>query len=130
MENSAGASGSYLEFDKPLWENVVKAAVASALDGFAFFTPVQPDELAAIHLEHFQFWNRPSICQASIEFDPLQHGIIVQKGRKHALLLTEGRPGMGVGAPNKFWKRRAKRPVCRRMSEVVAADCIANFYGV
>jgi AmmeMemoRadiSam system protein A len=76
-----------MDFERPLWENVIAAAVSSALED-PRFTPVQPDELAELQLE-ISVLNPPEVLPRAEQFDPQRHGIIVEKGWNHALLLPK-----------------------------------------
>lgn len=76
-----------MDFERPSWLNVVEAAVASALED-PRFPPVQHDELPEIRLE-ISVLEPPVELPDPAQFDPLQHGIIVEKGMRHALLLPK-----------------------------------------
>ena len=76
-----------MDFDRPLWENVVSAAVASALED-PRFEPVRPEELPELRLEISVL--EPPVALARVEdFDAQRHGIIIEKGYRHALLLPK-----------------------------------------
>ena len=76
-----------MDFARPLWENVIGAAVASALDD-PRFEPVMPEELPELHLEISVL--EPPVALARIEaFDAQRHGIIIEKDYRHALLLPK-----------------------------------------
>jgi AmmeMemoRadiSam system protein A len=76
-----------MDFARPLWENVVAAAVASALED-PRFEPVRPEELPELRLEISVL--EPPVAIASAEqFDAQRHGIIIEKGYRHALLLPK-----------------------------------------
>jgi AmmeMemoRadiSam system protein A len=76
-----------MEFDRPLWENVVGAAVASALED-PRFEPVRPEELPELRLE-ISVLEPPVTLQRVEDFDAQRHGIIIEKGLRHALLLPK-----------------------------------------
>jgi AmmeMemoRadiSam system protein A len=76
-----------MDFERPLWENALEAAVASALED-PRFPPVEPHELAEISIE-ISILNPPEDLPRPDLFEPLRHGIIVQKGWRHALLLPK-----------------------------------------
>jgi len=76
-----------MDFERPLWENLISAAVASALED-PRFPPVEPDELSQIRLEISVL--EPPVPLARVEdFDAQRHGIIIQKGYRHGLLLPK-----------------------------------------
>jgi len=76
-----------MDFKQPLWQNVIAAAVASALED-PRFSPVQPKELAELHVEISVL--EPPVPLARVEdFDAQRHGIIIQKGFNHGLLLPK-----------------------------------------
>ena len=76
-----------MDFERPLWENALEAAVASALED-PRFPPVEPHELPEISIE-ISILNPPEDLPRPELFDPLRQGIIVQKGWRHALLLPK-----------------------------------------
>ena len=76
-----------MDFERPLWQNAMEAAVASALED-PRFAPVEPHELAEISIE-VSILNPPEDLPGTGLFDPLRHGIIVQKGWRQALLLPK-----------------------------------------
>lgn len=76
-----------MDFSRPLWVNVIEAAVASALED-PRFAPVTADELPEIRLEISVL--EPPVELTRVEaFDPMQQGIIIEKGLNHALLLPK-----------------------------------------
>ena len=76
-----------MEFDRPLWENVLGAAVASALED-PRFEPVNAEELPELRLEISVL--EPPVALPRVEdFDARRHGIIIEKGMRHALLLPK-----------------------------------------
>jgi AmmeMemoRadiSam system protein A len=77
----------HMDYSRPLWKNVLKAAVSSALED-PRFPPVTADELASIRLEISVLEPPRDIPDASL-FDAQRHGIIVERGRHHALLLPK-----------------------------------------
>ncbi len=85
-----------MDFERPVWENVVTIAVASALED-PRFSPVQPEELPLIRLE-ISVLEPPRALARPEEFDPQRHGIIVQQGMRHALLLPKVAQEYGWGA--------------------------------
>jgi len=76
-----------MDFEQPLWTNALEAAVASALED-PRFPPVEPHELPEIAIE-ISILNPPEDLLRGELFEPLRHGIIVQKGWRHALLLPK-----------------------------------------
>jgi AmmeMemoRadiSam system protein A len=76
-----------MDFERPLWVNVIEAAIASALDD-PRFPPVQFDELLEVRLE-ISVLEPPIELVAPEMFDALKHGIIIEKGVRHALLLPK-----------------------------------------
>jgi AmmeMemoRadiSam system protein A len=76
-----------MDFERPLWANAVDAAVASALEDTRF-QPVTPEELGEIGME-ISILNPPEELPEPGMFDVLRHGIIVEKGWRHALLLPK-----------------------------------------
>lgn len=76
-----------MDFGRPLWENALEAAVASALED-PRFPPVEPHELSEISIE-ISILNPPEDLPRPELFDPLRQGIIVQRGWRHALLLPK-----------------------------------------
>jgi AmmeMemoRadiSam system protein A len=76
-----------MDFARPLWENVVSAAVSSALED-PRFEPVTPEELPDLHLEISVL--EPPVELTRIEdYDAQRHGIIIEQGYRHALLLPK-----------------------------------------
>jgi AmmeMemoRadiSam system protein A len=76
-----------MDFERPLWANALEAAVASALED-PRFEPVTPGELGEIAIE-VSILNPPEVLPEPGMFDVLRHGIIVEKGWRHALLLPK-----------------------------------------
>jgi AmmeMemoRadiSam system protein A len=76
-----------MDFGRPLWKNVIDAAVASALDD-SRFTPVLPEELPELRLE-ISVLEPPVDLPRFADFDAQRHGIIVQRGLCRALLLPK-----------------------------------------
>ena len=85
-----------MDFERPLWENVVAAAESSALED-PRFEPVRPEELPEIRLE-VSVLNPPELIARAELFDARRHGIIVEKGWRHALLLPKVAQEYGWGA--------------------------------
>ena len=85
-----------MEFERPLWENVMAAAVSSSVED-PRFPPVQPEELPEVRLE-ISVLNPPEVLAEVAQFDPQRHGIIVEKGWNHALLLPKVAQEYGWGA--------------------------------
>ena len=85
-----------MDFDRPLWENVTAAAVSSALED-PRFPPVRVEELPEVRLE-ISVLNPPEVLPDVQQFDPQRHGIIVEKGWNHALLLPKVAQEYGWGA--------------------------------
>jgi len=85
-----------MDFERPLWENVIAAAIASALED-PRFPPLEAKELPEIRLEISVL--EPPVPLARFEdFDVKRHGIIVEKGLRHALLLPKVAQEYGWGA--------------------------------
>jgi AmmeMemoRadiSam system protein A len=76
-----------MDFERPLWTNAMDAAVASALED-SRFSPVTPAELDEIAIE-ISILEQPEELPEPGGFDVRRHGIIVQKGWRHALLLPK-----------------------------------------
>src|SRR5258706_2875280 len=76
-----------MDFDRPLIQNAIGAASASALED-PRFPPVTTDELADLHVE-ISILNPPEDLPNVTLFDPQRHGIIIEKGWHHALLLPK-----------------------------------------
>ncbi len=76
-----------MDFERPLWSNALTAAVASALED-PRFPPVKPAELGGISIE-ISILNPPEDLPRPEMFDVTRHGIIVEKGWRHALLLPK-----------------------------------------
>jgi len=109
-----------MRYEVPLWANVREAAAAAAVDD-PRFRPVDPSELDALSVE-------VSVLEPPVELpDPAgfvagRHGIIVQRGRRHALLLPQVADEMGwdsarmldavcrkAGLPGDAWRDSATR---------------------
>jgi AmmeMemoRadiSam system protein A len=84
-----------MDFARPLWENVVGAAVAAAMED-PRFAPVDAAELAELHLE-ISVLEPPVDLPDVKQFDASRHGIIVEKGWHHALLLPKVAEEYGWG---------------------------------
>lgn len=76
-----------MDFERPLWLNVIEAAAASALED-PRFPPVTADELVDLLLE-ISVLNPPEALPRIELFDPQRHGIIIEHGWRHALLLPK-----------------------------------------
>ncbi len=76
-----------MDFSRPLWENVISAAVASALDD-PRFEPVRPEELPELRVE-ISVLEPPVELKRIEDYDAQRHGIIIEKGYRHALLLPK-----------------------------------------
>ncbi len=76
-----------MDFERALWQNVIEAAMASALED-PRFQPVTADELVDLLLE-ISVLNPPEALPRIELFDPQQHGIIIEHGWRHALLLPK-----------------------------------------
>jgi AmmeMemoRadiSam system protein A len=85
-----------MDFERPLWSNALTAAVASALED-PRFPPVGPTELGDISIE-ISILNPPEDLPRPEMFDVTRHGIIVEKGWRHALLLPKVAPEQGWDA--------------------------------
>ena len=109
-----------MDFERPLWANAVEAAVASAMED-PRFQPVTPEELGEIMIE-ISILNPPEVLPEPGMFDVLRHGIIVEKGWRHALLLPKVAQEQGwdatktleavcekAGLPKDAWRDPAAR---------------------
>jgi AmmeMemoRadiSam system protein A len=76
-----------MDFERPLWSNALKAAVASALED-PRFPPVTPSELGDISIE-ISILNPPEDLPQPEMFDVTRHGIIIEKGWRHGLFLPK-----------------------------------------
>jgi AmmeMemoRadiSam system protein A len=76
-----------MDFGRPLWQNAMEAAVASALED-PRFPPVRPEELPELRVE-VSVLDPPQELASVEQFDPMRHGIIIEKGLRHALLLPK-----------------------------------------
>lgn len=85
-----------MDFERPLWVNALDAAVASALED-PRFPPVEPQELGEISIE-ISILNPPEDLPRPEMFDVQRHGIIVEKGWRHALFLPKVAPEQGWDA--------------------------------
>jgi AmmeMemoRadiSam system protein A len=85
-----------MDFERPLWSNALAAAVASALED-PRFPPVKSPELGDISIE-ISILNPPEDIPRPEMFDVTRHGIIVEKGWRHALLLPKVAPEQGWDA--------------------------------
>jgi AmmeMemoRadiSam system protein A len=109
-----------MDFERPLWGNALEAAVASALED-PRFPPVEPQELAELSIE-ISVLNPPEDLPRAELFEPRRHGIIVQRGWRHALLLPKVAQEQGwdatktletvcwkAGLPSDAWRDPAAR---------------------
>jgi AmmeMemoRadiSam system protein A len=109
-----------MDFERPLVTNALDAAVASALED-PRFSPVEPQELGEITIE-ISILNPPEDLPRPEMFDVTQHGIIVEKGWQHALLLPKVAQEQGwdatktletvcwkAGLPTDAWRDPAAR---------------------
>jgi len=76
-----------MDFKRRLWDNVIAVAVASALED-PRFPPLQAEELHEVRLE-ISVLEPPHELPRPELFDPQRHGIIIQKGFRHGLLLPK-----------------------------------------
>jgi len=76
-----------MDFARPVWENVVSAAISSALED-PRFDPVRPDELPDLRLE-ISILEPPAELKRFEDYDAQRHGIIIEKGLHHALFLPK-----------------------------------------
>jgi hypothetical protein len=77
----------YLQHDRPLWENVVRAARAAAQED-PRFPPVTAAEVPGLRVTISVL--EPPVELADVtRFDPRRHGIIVERGRQRGLLLPQ-----------------------------------------
>jgi AmmeMemoRadiSam system protein A len=109
-----------MRYEVPLWVNVREAAAAAALDD-PRFRPVEASELGDLSIE-------VSVLEPPVDLpDPTgfvagRHGIIVERGLRHALLLPQGADEMGwdsarmldavcrkAGLPGDGWRDPATR---------------------
>lgn len=77
----------YLQHDRPLWENVLRAAQAAARED-PRFPPLQPEELPGVRIS-ISVLDRPVALPDVAQFDPQHHGIIVERGGRRGLLLPQ-----------------------------------------
>jgi AmmeMemoRadiSam system protein A len=109
-----------MDFERPLWVNALDAAVASALED-PRFSPVEPQELGEIAME-ISILNPPEDIARPEMFDVTRHGIIVEKGWRHALFLPKVAQEQGwdatmtlemvcekAGLPTDAWRDPAAR---------------------
>lgn len=95
-----------LDYQRPLWENVLAAAAAAALDD-PRFPPVSPAEVPDLAIE-VSVLGAPVDLPDPRDFDPLGQGIIVERGFRRGLFL----PGVG---PEAGWGRdQTLDAVCRK----------------
>jgi AmmeMemoRadiSam system protein A len=76
-----------MDFARPLWQNALDAAAASAFDD-PRFSPLEKHEWPDVSLE-ISVLSPPEPLPNLEFFDPRQHGIIVEKGWHRALLLPK-----------------------------------------
>lgn len=76
-----------MDYRRPLWQNVARAAVSAALED-SRFPPVSADELADLTVE-ISVLEPPRRIARPEDYDASRHGIIVQRGWYHALLLPK-----------------------------------------
>jgi AmmeMemoRadiSam system protein A len=93
-----------MDFQKALWENVVRSAKAAALED-PRFPPVSAAEVPELHLE-ISALEPPWAIQNADEFNHLQHGIIITLGRNHGLFLPQ------VAREEGWDKRKTLEMVC------------------
>jgi AmmeMemoRadiSam system protein A len=86
----------FMDWSRPLWVNVARAAVAAALED-SRFEPVTPEELPAVRVE-ISVLTPPVDLPDLALFDPQRHGIIVEEGFRRALLLPKVAQEYGWGA--------------------------------
>jgi len=109
-----------MDFERPLWENALDAAVASALED-PRFPRVEPQELGELTIE-ISILNPPEDLPRPEMFDVTRHGIIVEKGWRHALFLPKVAQEQGwdatktlemvcwkAGLPTDAWRDPATR---------------------
>jgi len=82
-----------MRYEVPLWANVREAAAAAALDD-PRFRPVEPSELPALSIE-VSVLEPPVGLPDPAGFIAGRHGIIVERGHRHALLLPQVAGEMG-----------------------------------
>lgn len=76
-----------LDEDAAVWENVVAAAATAAV-GDPRFDPLDAAELDSIELE-ISVLSAPLEIADPEQFDPLRHGIVVERGSRRGLLLPQ-----------------------------------------
>ncbi len=109
-----------MDFNRPLLVNALEAAVASALED-PRFPPVERSELGEITVE-ISILNQAEDLPSPKMFDVTRHGIIVQKGLRHALFLPKVAQEQGwdatktlemvcwkAGLPNDAWRDPSAR---------------------
>jgi AmmeMemoRadiSam system protein A len=85
-----------MRFDAPLWLNVRDAARAASLDD-ARFLPVAESEFPLLELE-ISVLDPPVPIAGPAEFVVGRHGIVVERGGHHALMLPQVAAEMGWDA--------------------------------
>lgn len=93
-----------LDEDAAVWENVVAAAATAAV-GDPRFEPVAVGELGAIELE-ISVLSVPVDIADPEAFDPLGHGIVVERGSRRGLLLPQ------VARERRWGRRETLEAVC------------------
>jgi AmmeMemoRadiSam system protein A len=109
-----------MDFERPLWTNALDAAIDSALED-PRFEPVAPEELGELAME-ISILNPPEELSDPGKFDVSRHGIIVERGWRHALLLPKVAQEWGwdatktlemvcekAGLPSDAWRDPAAR---------------------
>jgi AmmeMemoRadiSam system protein A len=109
-----------LDFERPVCENVVDAAIASALDD-PRFPSVRPRELDALELE-VSVLDPPMPIDDPGAFDASRHGVMIERGWNRGLLLPVVARRYGwderrtleavcdkAGLPRDAWRDRATR---------------------
>jgi AmmeMemoRadiSam system protein A len=76
-----------LDFEVPLWKNVLRSAVSSALED-PRFEPLAAGELPSVRIE-ISVLEPPAPLPDPAGFDPQVHGIIVELRGRRALLLPK-----------------------------------------
>jgi AmmeMemoRadiSam system protein A len=76
-----------MDYNRPLWENLLDAAVATALED-PRFNPVQPNELGDLKFEISVVTPPEDLPRVDL-FEPRRHGIVIERGLRHGLLLPK-----------------------------------------
>ena len=76
-----------MQYDTPLWRNVIESACSSALNDPRFL-PVTAEEIAGLHIE-ISVLDEPEPIERLEQFDVSQHGIVMELGFDHGVFLPK-----------------------------------------